>query len=147
MRATVCRPLFASCGRNVNIECGAFFGSGKSISIGDNSGLGINFSRMGGGELAIGEDVIMGPDVLIITSDHISSRTDLSMIKQGLDSAEKVNIGDDVWIGARAIILKGVSIGSGSIVGAGAVVTRDVPDWAVVAGNPARIIKYRRNQA
>ena len=54
-----------------------------------------------------------------------------------------IRISDDVWIGANATILKGVTIGTGAVVGAGAVVTRDVPDYAIVMGNPARVVKYR----
>lgn len=55
-------------------------------------------------------------------------------------------IGNDVWIGARMIILPGVTIGTGAIIGAAAVVTKDVPDYAIVGGNPAKIIKFRNNQ-
>lgn len=56
---------------------------------------------------------------------------------------KEINIGNDVWIGANASILSGISIGDGAVVGAGSVVTKDVPDYAIVAGNPAKIIKYR----
>ena len=55
-------------------------------------------------------------------------------------------IGDDVWIGSRVIILPGVTIGKGAIVGAGVVVTKDVPEYAIVGGNPAKVIKFRRKQ-
>jgi len=65
-------------------------------------------------------------------------------MEQGFQPNRGIKIGDDVWIGARAIILSGVSIGSGVIIGAGAVVTKDIPDWAVAVGNPARVIRYRR---
>lgn len=92
----------------------------------------------------IGRDVMMGPDVVIFTTDHIFSDTSRPMMDQGMAAAKPVTIGDDVWIGQRALILPGVSIGTGAIVAAGAVVTRDVPPFAVVAGNPARIIKDRR---
>ena len=144
LRFMVCRGLFERCGTNVNVESRAFFGSGRSLSIGDNSGLGINFSVMGGGKIVIGKNVMIGPDVLLVTSNHDFSSTDTCMIEQGSKTPEKITIGDDVWIGARAIILKGVAIGSGAIVGAGAVVTKAVPDWAIVAGNPARVLKSRK---
>jgi len=127
----------------VNIERKARFGSGRRITIGDNSGIGVNVLL--NGTIAIGKNVMMGPDVIIITQNHNFYQTDIPMIEQGEQDEEPVWIGDDVWIGARAIILGGVSIGSGVIIGAGSVVTKNVPDWAIVAGNPARIIKFRRS--
>ncbi len=63
---------------------------------------------------------------------------------QGFSEEKAVVIGDDVWIGGRVIILPGVHVGSHSIIGAGAVVTKDVPEWAIVAGNPAIVKKYRK---
>ena len=87
---------------------------------------------------------MMGPDVMIYTKNHNTERTDIPMIEQGNTQPRKVTIGDDVWIGARAIILPGVTIGQGSIVAAGSVVTKDVEPFSVVGGNPARVIKVRK---
>jgi maltose O-acetyltransferase len=81
---------------------------------------------------------------VIISRHHKYSRTDLPMRDQGWEVVKPVMIGDDVWIGDRVIILPGVSIGSGAIIGAGAVVVKSVPDWAVVVGNPARVVRYRK---
>jgi maltose O-acetyltransferase len=142
LRYIVCRPMFDRCGENVNIESGAFIGSGRNISIGDNSGIGVNAFLSGA--ISIGKNVMMGKDVMIIGTNHEFLRTDLPMIEQGLQPNREIKIGDDVWIGARAIILSGVSIGSGVIIGAGSVVTKDIPDWAIAVGNPARVIRYRR---
>lgn len=86
---------------------------------------------------------MMGPEVTILTHTHRIDRTDIPMGQQGSMVSEVV-IGDDVWIGMRAIILPGVRIGSGAVIGAGAVVTKDVPDYAVVGGVPARVIRYRK---
>lgn len=141
IRRMVCKPLFDHCGRNVNIERGARFGTGKGVSIGDNSGLGVNC--LVHGPLEIGENVMMGPDVVIFTHTHKYDRTDIPMCEQG-SSIAKVTIGNDVWIGMRAIIMPGVTIGNGVIIGAGAVVTKDVPDFAVVGGVPAKIIRFRK---
>ncbi|HDZ8876661.1 hypothetical protein J4G66_16215 [Aeromonas dhakensis] len=63
-----------------------------------------------------------------------------------MSSNQKIKIGNDVWIGANAIILPGVTIGDGAVVGAGAVVTRDVPDYAIVVGVPAKVIRQRFNK-
>lgn len=140
-RSSVGKVLFEGCGKNINIEKNADFGTGKGISIGDNSGIGINCRIRG--PLTIGDNVMMGPDVVIITSNHQNSRIDIPMNQQGSCPSQKVKIGDDVWIGTRAIILPGVTIGNGVIIAAGAVVSKNVPDHTIVGGVPAKIIKYR----
>lgn len=114
---------------------------GGGISIGTGSGLGVNCSVHG--PLCIGENVMMGPDVTILTHTHNIDRTDIPMGHQGMRVAEVI-IGNDVWIGMRSIIMPGVKIGNGAVIGAGAVVTKDVPDYAVVGGVPAHIIRYRK---
>jgi len=95
------------------------------------------------GPVKIGRDVMMGPEVVIYTSGHKHDRTDIPMIAQGSDEARPVVIGNDVWIGRRAIIMPGVTVGNGVIVGAGAVVTKDIPDYVVVGGVPAKTVKNR----
>lgn len=87
---------------------------------------------------------MMGPDVLIIGQNHNFESVDLPMRLQGYSSSEKVIIEDDVWIGARVVILPGVKIGSGSILGTASVVTKDIPPYAIIGGNPARLIRYRK---
>lgn len=114
---------------------------GGGICIGSGSGLGVNCSVHG--PLRIGDNVMMGPDVTILTQTHNIERTDIPMGQQGMRVAEVV-IGNDVWIGMRVVIMPGVKVGNGAVIGAGAVVTKDVPDFAVVGGVPAKIIKYRK---
>ena len=140
IRYWICKHLFAKCGKHVNIEPGAEIGSGRYIEIGDNSGIGYN-CRVGCA--IIGKNVMMGPEVVIINRQHRFADLTKPMIQQGYNQVQPVIIGDDVWIGTRAIILPGRKIGQGAIIGAAAVVTKDVPDYAIVAGNPAHIIKYR----
>jgi maltose O-acetyltransferase len=141
-RRAVASPLLASAGRDINIEHGADFGSGRQLHLGSRSGLGIN-ARIRG-PVSIGDDVMMGPDVVILTANHEFAVTSEPMIDQGYRESLPVVIGHDVWIGTRAVILPGVTIGHGAIIGAGAVVTKPVPPWSVVAGNPAQIIRNRR---
>lgn len=86
---------------------------------------------------------MMAPEVIILSSNHEFKDRSTPMIMQGQRREEPVVICDDVWIGTRAIILPGVKIGSHSIVGAGAVVTKDVPEYSIVGGNPARVIGSR----
>ena len=86
---------------------------------------------------------MMGTDVTIITRNHRFDRTDIPMMEQGFEEERPVYIGNDVWIGDRALILPGVHVGDGSIIAAGAVVTKDVPPHSIVAGVPARKIRER----
>ena len=139
IRAFCGKCLLAKCGKNVNIEKNAEFA--YSVELGDNSGLGIN-CRISGKTL-IGNNVMMGPNVCIFTTNHAFDRTDIPMNEQGMSVQRPVVIEDDVWIGANVIILPGVTISKGSIVGAGAVVTKNVPEYAIVGGNPAKILKTR----
>lgn len=130
--------ILSKCGKKVNIEKNADF-SHKS-TIGNNSGIGINAKL---GIVHIGNNVMMAPECVIITSNHKFDRLDIPMCEQGAEPDKPVYIEDDVWIGYRVTILPGVKIGKGAIVGAGAIVTKDVPENAIVGGNPARVIKYR----
>ena len=141
IRAYLCKFIFKSTGNGINVEHGAYFANGRDIEIGNNSGLGIHCRVLG--PICIGNDVMMGPDVIIITQNHNCTRTDIPMNIQGSLTAKRVVVGDDVWIGARVIILPGVCIGNGSIIGSSAVVTKDVPPYSIIGGNPARILKSR----
>lgn len=132
--------MLKSCGKQVNIEQGAIFSA--KTSLGDYSGIGIN-ARING-TCTIGKYVMMGTDVVVITRNHAFDRTDVPMMEQGFEAERPVVIGDDVWIGDRVVILPGVHVGEGSILAAGAVVTQDVPPYAIVGGVPAKVIKFRK---
>lgn len=134
--------FLSNCGKNVNFEHGARFDS--DISIGDNSGVGIHC--LVAGAAVIGNNVMMGPECIFYSRNHAHGRIDIPMNEQGFEEARPITVGDDVWFGARVIVLPGVRIGSHCIVGAGAVVTKDVPDYAIVGGNPARVLRMRTEQ-
>ena len=141
LRRVLAQQIFERCGKHVRINRGANFGTGARIQLGENSSISINCWVAS--DTVIGEDVMMAPQVTILSNSHNFARTDISMRAQGSPPPRRVRIGNDVWIGTRVIILPGVQVGNHCILGAGAVVTKDVPDWAVVGGNPARIIRYR----
>jgi acetyltransferase-like isoleucine patch superfamily enzyme len=115
------------------------------LVLGDRTGIGAGniFGCQGG--ITIGSRVMIGTDVIIYTTNHVWSVEAGTYADQGL-TCMPVSIGDDAWIGSRAIILAGVSIGRGVTVGAGAVVTRSVPDYAVAIGVPARVIKFKQHR-
>ena len=127
-------------GKNVNIEQYVVFG--EEFEIGDNSTVGFRSDIYG--PVKIGKDVMIGPEVAIYTHNHKQDEIDIPMIKQGYTENKPVYIEDNVWIGRRVLIMPGVCIGTGSIVAAGAVVTKNVEPYSIVGGNPAKIIKYRK---
>jgi len=143
LRRWCCRRVFAQCGKNVNIERRVYFGSGVRVRLGDDSGIGVG-AKLSPGGINIGANVLMGEEVLFLTQNHAYADPTVPIRRQGDFEPEPITIGDDVWIGSRVIILPGVEIGTGAVVGAGAVVTRAVEPYAVVAGNPARVIGHRR---
>ncbi|MBR5515130.1 MAG: CatB-related O-acetyltransferase [Clostridia bacterium] len=132
--------MLKKCGKGVNIEKNASFS--YKVSLGDYSGLGVNSKIYG--SCTIGDYVMMGEDVTVITRNHKNDSVDIPMLKQGFDEEKPVVIGNDVWIGDRVIILPGVEIGDGCIIGAGSVVTKSVPPYCVAAGVPCKIIKQRK---
>jgi maltose O-acetyltransferase len=143
LRRFLCKHIFASCGSGLNVENNVYFGNGKEIRVGTEVGFGSNFKTLNR-IISIGNYLMMAEDVLFLGGSHHFERTDIPMGHQGGDAKVPLQIDDDVWIGARVIILPGCKhIGKGVIIGAGAVVTKDIPDYAVVGGNPARIIRMR----
>ena len=126
------------CGKKIRVKSVADIS--PNIIIGDESELGTRCIIQS--NVVIGNNVIMGPDVKIYSKNHRHDSLDVPIQSQGDVSFETI-IGNDVWIGANVIILPGKNIGNHSILAAGAIITKDVPDYAVVGGNPAKIIKYR----
>lgn len=140
-RRFLAEHILAHCGKEVNIERHAHFN--RNISLGDCSGIGSHCHI--GGNTFIGNYVMMGPEVIVYTQNHRFDRTDIPMCQQGFQESEPVHIGNDVWIGRRVMIMPGVTIGDGCVIGAGAVVAKDMPPYSIVVGNPARVVRNRLN--
>ena len=134
VRYIVGKGFVKKCGKNVNFQNGARIG--PSLIIGDNSGVGEN-CRIGSNS-TLGKNIMMAPDVIICAENH-------KYTKETFEGFERkpVTIDDNVWIGYRVIILPGVHVGKNAIIGAGAVVTKDVPPYAIVGGVPAKVLKMR----
>ena len=141
LRYICCKNIFRFCGANVNIERMAFFGSGLKLSIGDNSGLGINCVVPS--DIIIGRNVMMGPNVYILAANHQFNRTDIPMCNQAGSIAKQTIIEDDIWIGRQVIFTPGRKVKMGSIIGAGTVLTKDFPEFSIIGGNPAKLIRSR----
>lgn len=141
LRRFLVKHIFKHCGRDVIIKNNAYFGSGSGVEVGDRSQIGHNSSI--DHQVIIGNDVVMGPDVVIMTIGHAYDNPSIPINQQGALPRQPVYIGNDVWIGTRVVILPGVRIGDGAVIGACAVVTKSVPAFAVVAGIPAKVVKWR----
>lgn len=141
LRRKLLRLIATDCGSGVIVKQNAYIGSGQGLVVGNNSQLGAD-SRIGPGTV-IGDNVLMGPEVVIMTTAHAFEDPRKPIRRQGALPVNPVEVGDDVWIGTRVIVLPGVILGKGCVVGAGSVVTRDVAPLAIVAGNPARVIRQR----
>ncbi len=112
------------------------------LRVGDGAWIGQQCFFHAAGDLAIGANVGIGPGVRIITSMHREAGRGTPILHAPIDFAP-VRVEDDADLGVGAIVLPGVTIGRGAQIGAGAVVTRDVPPYAVAAGNPARVLRLR----
>lgn len=139
IRRVLVRGYIDSCGKKVNIQRKAIIA--RRVRIGDCSGIGEKCLVQG--NVKIGNHVMMGPEVIIYTQNHRFDRIDITMDEQGFSDEKAVIIEDDVWIGARVIILPGVTIGKGSVIGAGSVVTKTIPEYSIAVGNPAVVKKNR----
>lgn len=143
IRWVLCKNIFKKCGENVNIQRLAFFGSGKDIKIGDNSGIGIN-CRIHNNTI-IGKNVMMGPECYFLESGHKFDRIDVSMIEQGKTHTKaQVIIEDDVWFGREVMIIGSKTIKKGSIIGARTLVTKNFPEYSIIGGNPSKLIRSRQ---
>ena len=142
----ILRPLFGSYGTGFSFDPDGFY-SYKNCHVGNNVSLGFRPILVADlSAIRIGSHVMFGPEVVVIGGGHNTTVVGQSMAtvheKTGNEDLGVV-IEDDVWVGTRAIILRGVTVGRGSIIGAGAVVTKSVPPYAIVGGNPARVVRFR----
>ena len=127
---------FSSMGHNY------LYGNGGGIRIGDNCSINTNVQiGSSGGRIVIGNNVLLGPNVVIRAADHGIVRGDL--IRNQPHSGGEIIIEDDVWIAANVVVLKNVRLGTGCVVGAGAVVNKDIEPYSIVVGVPARKVSER----
>lgn len=125
-----------------NIDRKAYFGNGMNIEMGDYSSIGAN--SVIPNNTIIGKFVMMAPEIHIVANNHNFNKTDIPMCFQGsIEGQTPTIINDDCWIGVRAIFTPGHTIGEGSIIAAGAVVTKNIEPYSIVGGNPAKLIRKR----
>ena len=125
-------------GRNTIIYC-----QNGDVEIGENANIGSNCQIFSAKKVRIGKNVLIAAYTYLVGGGHIYEDPDLPIIEQGR-TASGIEIGDNVWLGAAVKVLDGVSIGEGAIIAAGAVVTEDIPPFAIAGGIPAKVIKQRK---
>ncbi len=146
MRIFCCRKVFKYCGKVSTIDRHAYFGNGRNVEIGDYSGIGENCVIPN--NTIIGKYVMMAPEVHIVANNHNFNDVSKPMCFQGSPSNPPITIiDDDCWIGVRVIMTPGRHIKKGTIVAAGAVLTKNFEEYSIVGGNPAKLIRKRTNRA
>ena len=140
------RPLFGAYGRDFRFDPDGLY-TFRTIFAGDDVSVGLRPVMIASeSQIRIGSHVMFGPEVVVVGGGHnatVVGRFMKQVHEKTGDEDLGVVIDDDVWVGARAVILRGVRVGRGAIVAAGSVVTKSVPPYAIVAGNPARIVRFR----
>ena len=143
LRCFLVGRILARFGRDNHWGRGVYLGDGSDVQVGSNCHVNDGCRLV---NVQMGDFVMVGPEVVFLAQVHRSDSTEVPMVLQGAVRYPPTIVEDDVWIGLRAIIMPGLRIGRGAIVGAGAVVTRDVPPYAVVAGVPARLLRSRKEK-
>lgn len=136
-RCFLLRTFGARIGRNVRISGAAKIWQPWRVTIGDNSWIGGDVLLYSVDDINIGSNSVISEGAFICTASH-----DIHSEVFDLET-DKISIGDSAWVCSRAIVLPGVSVGEGAVIGAGAVASRDVDPWTIVAGNPAKYIGMR----
>lgn len=146
-KAKILKELFGSVGEYVHVDIDFHCEYGKNIHVGNNVIINMNCTFVDNNRIDIGNRVLIASDVKMYTATHstdpaVRNHSDNPNPAFWCNTYSKpICIEDEVWIGGGAILLPGVTIGKGSVVGAGAVVTKDIPPYSVAVGNPARVIK------
>ncbi len=137
-RQIAIRNLLGKTGKNCTVEQPLFCTYGYNTTVGDNFFLNVNCKLMDSGKITIGDNVFIAPNVCLVTEEHA---LDVEQRLKGLEYAYPINIGDNVWLCTGVIVLPGVTIGSNSVIGAGSVVTKDIPPNSLAVGNPCKVIR------
>lgn len=138
LRKEILKDLIGGFSKGLEIEPPFYCDYGSNIYVGEKVYFNFNCVVLDVAKVIIGNNVLFGPNVQIYTATH---PMDYKIRAEWLESAKPITFGSDIWVGGGAIICPGVTIGDRSVIGAGSVVTRDVPSDSFAAGNPCRVIK------
>lgn len=141
IRVALCKNIFKKCGKIRTINRRVAFASGCDIEMGDDSGIGA-YTEIPNNTI-IGKNVMLSRNCFILSRNHAYDRVDIPIIEQGFKPRLQTVIEDDCWIGLRSILTPGRHVRKGTIVAMGSVLTKDFPEYSVVGGAPAKLIKSR----
>ncbi len=137
-RSRILKELIPNAGKDLWLQPPFYCDYGSNMKVGDRVFFNFNCIVLDVAQVTIGNRTLFGPNVQIYTATH---PIDYKVRASGLENAKPIAVGEDVWVGGSAVICPGVSIGDRSIIGAGSVVTRDIPPDVFAAGNPCRVIR------
>lgn len=141
IRCSLLKCILPAFGQAIEFDSGVYIGGGDDIEIGNRCQINRGCSIT---NVKLGNYVMIAPEVAFISQMHRCDSVELPMVQQGTIKFPQTIVEDDVWIGQRAIIMPGIRIGKGAIIGAGAVVTKDIASFSVVGGVPAHLIRMRQ---
>lgn len=130
--------LLGTLGEGAHVNPPLFVDYGENLHVGRDTFINYNLTALDVATITIGADCQIGPNVQLLTPTH---PIDPQARRDKLEAAEPITIGDNVWLGGGVIVCPGITIGHDSVIGAGAVVTRDIPSGVVAVGNPARVLR------
>ncbi|KAA2223549.1 sugar O-acetyltransferase [Chryseobacterium sediminis] len=137
-RDELLRRIIGSIKENICIEPNFWCDYGYNIKVGENFYANHNLVILDCAKVEFGDNVFIGPNCSFYTAGH---PLDTKQRNEGLEYANPIKVGDNVWLGGNVVVLPGVSIGNNSVIGAGSIVTKDIPDHVVAVGNPCKVVK------
>ena len=128
-------------GRNTILSC-----KNGDIIIGDRANIGFNCEIFSASRVRVGKDILMAAYTYLVGGDHLYDRVDIPVLQQGR-TARGIDVGDGAWLGAHVVVTDGSTIGRDAIIGAGAVVVGDIPEYSIATGIPAKVMRDRRDSS
>lgn len=141
-RAALLRKILGKVKQNICIEPSFWCDYGYNIEVGENFYANHNLVILDCAKVTFGDHVFIGPNSSFYTANH---PIDFKQRNEGLESAHPITVGDNVWFGGNVVVLPGISIGNNSVIGAGSVIIKDIPDNVVAVGNPCKVVKNIMN--